>query len=352
VSDTVSAELEELTNRQRHILNLVVDHFIKTGEPVGSRTLMKAYRLPVGAATIRNEMADLEELGFLQHPHTSAGRIPTDKGYRAHVNTIESPILTNDEADTVTRLTEDYIRSNQQVQQILTSSIRLLSDVTKLVSIGAAPSFGKDQLESVQLVDIGHNRILIVLVAVSGRVETFPVQTDMQIPMSTLRRISEIINNRFANHAVDELMSGYMEIVRQIKQDFRAEVVTLFDQLISSINESFGEKLIMEGALQVVHLPEFQSWTEGPESLGDSRCELALISLIRDDSGWDSRVMIGAETKKEALTDLSLVLSHYNTGDDRKGTIGIIGPRRMNYRMAIASVDHIAKMLTEKLSLT
>lgn len=341
----------ELSARQRQILNLVVSHYIKTGEPVGSRTLVKTYRLPLGPATIRNEMADLEELGYLEHPHTSAGRVPTDKGYRAYVTTLEEPSLTPAEEDGVHKLADDYLRSNIEFQQILGSSIRLLADVTKMMSIAASPQFGQSHIEKIHLVDIGHNRVLVVLATRSGRVETVTLDITSGIPPEILGKMSETLNRCFNEHSVQEFIDGYHEVVGEIRRVYRDSVKDLLDKFLATIHGRLEDRLLIEGALQVVNLPEFKSMQEGQEFLGGQRYKNELMTLLKEEgSGSRSRVVIGEETGNPAMNDLTLVMAKYDAGDDQKGTIGIIGPRRMNYRKTIASVDQIAKILTKKLT--
>jgi heat-inducible transcriptional repressor len=349
-----------LSERQRQILNLAVTHFIKTAEPVASRTLVKHYRLDVGAATIRNEMADLEELGYLEQPHTSAGRIPTDKGYREYVNGLREFSFTETERGMLRELEQKYMSLCVEFHEVLASAIKILSEVTNMVGIAALPRIGDSQIDKIQLLDVGHRRVLIVLVTCSGMVETHVIAVDTDIPQDKLEQVSRIFNENFSHSSIRVFVESYIDVLKDLRLEYRAAIKNMLERFFDAVGGGEGEteggsdrrEVMLEGATSVFKQPEFANFERARELLTAIEYKEGIARVVGQLKGVQSSpaVRIGFETRNRILKDLSMVVTSYTSSGLEHGTIGIIGPRRMNYPKVIASVDYISKLLTRTLT--
>ena len=342
-----------LTDRQRQLLMLCVSHFIKTAEPVASRTLVKAYKLPVGAATIRNEMSDLEEMGYLEQPHTSAGRIPTDKGYREYVDNIKDFHLSDTDRVQLKSLEEKYLTVRSEFQEVLNGAVRILSEVTSMVGVAARPNIGESHIEKIQLLDVGHRRVLVVLVTCSGMVETHVIATDADLDQERLAQVSRIFNENFSHSSIKDFVGGYLDVLRDLQFEYRSAVKSLLDKFFETVGGAASDErdVVMEGATTVIRQPEFASLDRARELLSAFEGREGIIKVVSSvKSGDDTpEVRIGVESRHRVMRDLAMVVCSYTSGGLERGTIGIIGPRRMNYPRVIASVDYISKVLTRTL---
>ena len=343
-----------LTERQRQLLMLCVSHFIKTAEPVASRTLVKAYKLPVGAATIRNEMSDLEEMGYLEQPHTSAGRIPTDKGYREYVNNIKDFHLSDNDRQQLKGLEEKYLQVSGEFHELLNGAVRILSEITSMVGVAARPNIGESHIEKIQLLDVGHRRVLVVLVTSSGMVETHVIATEADLKQDQLEQVSRIFNENFSHASIKDFVGGYLEVLSGLQVEYRLAVKVLlerFFETVGAVEPSDERDVVLEGATAVMRQPEFASMERARELLSACEGKDGIIKIVTQLRGADSapEVRIGVETRQRSMRDLSMVVATYTSGGLERGTIGIIGPRRMNYPRVIASVDYISKVLTKSL---
>ena len=343
-----------LTERQRQLLMLCVSHFIKTVEPVASRTLVKTYKLPVGAATIRNEMADLEEMGYLEQPHTSAGRIPTDKGYREYVDNIKDFHLSDADKSQLRELEEKYLTVKSEFQEVLNGAVRILSEITNMVGVAARPNIGESHIEKIQLLDVGHRRVLVVLVTCSGMVETHVVATDGDLGQERLEKVSRIFNENFSNASIKDFLGGYLEVLTDLQLEYRNAVKSLLDKFFETLGSAGTDEreAVIEGATAVIRQPEFANLERARELLTSFEGKDGIIQVVTQINRSDDtpEVRIGVETRHRVMRDLAMVVTSYTSGGLERGTIGIIGPRRMNYPRVIASVDYISKVLSRTLT--
>lgn len=335
---------------------LAVSHFIKTGEPVASRTLVKAYKLPVGAATIRNEMADLEEMGYLEQPHTSAGRIPTDKGYREYVDGIKDYHLVEADRELLHALEEKYLTVSTEFQEVLNGAVRILSEVTNMVGVAAMPNLGESHIDKIQLLDVGHRRVLVVLVTCSGMVETHVIASDADLSQVQLDQVSRIFNENFSHASIKDFVGGYVEVLSHLQVEYRQAVRQLLERFFATVGAMEEEErdVVVEGATSVFKQPEFASFERARELLTAFQGREGILKVVTQMKSVDAApaVAIGVETRDRKLRDLAMVVTSYTSAGMERGTIGIIGPRRMNYPRVIASVDYISKVLTRTLTKT
>lgn len=344
-----------LSERQKQILNLAVSLFIKTGEPVASRTLVKTYQLPVGPATIRNEMADLEEMGFLEQPHTSAGRVPTDKGYRSYVDGLNRGGLTDRERSQLNGLEERYFAAAAEIQGLLTSAARILSEATQLVGVVSVPRLDEGYVERLQLVTVGRRRVMVVLATSTGLVETHVVGVDVDIPQDKLDGISRVFNENFSRASIKDLLGDNLMVLEQIQEAYRSAVAKLMKDFMGSMDTRAAQRrdILMEGANQALAQPEFAASADRAREILQTLEMGSTLGKLIGEPGETSDfpfVRIGVESRQRDLRELSVVIAPYGADDLCHGVIGIIGPRRMNYGKAMASVAHVSKELTRRLS--
>lgn len=346
-----------LTERQSSILRLAVEHFIRTAEPVSSRSLVRTYKLNLSPATIRNEMADLEEMGFLVQPHASAGRVPTDAGYRRFV----SALLESAKAETLTRkdhvdgLVRRYLLAVREAHEAVRCSVDILAQVTELVGVAFAPALEERILKKIQLLVIDDHQVLVTLVTQGNAVEPHLLAVRHPVPQEVLNRISRILNENFAGGSVELLAAGYLEVLREIEAQYRSELRSILDGFFEDAHRTpLSEQLVMTTPTSLLRQPEFHV-PGGPtlkmlEPLERREVLASVLDEVCRASDRPIFVGIGQGELEAGLADYSLVTSRYAPSQGAAGTIGIIGPRRMDYEKAIVCVEHIAAALTRLLS--
>ncbi len=342
--------LNELTEREKAVLRYVIHQFILTANPVGSRVISKKYNLGYSSATIRNIMADLEESGYLGHPHTSAGRVPTDKGYRYYVDSLMgTPKL----SPSVKNLIETSISStSKETDELLRVTSTILSDITKQLACVTYPKFDKAKLEKIQLVGLSSKRILVVLTVSSGLVKTITLEINSEIDPKNLSSIQQLLNERLSGLTFSEIRKSFRKRIKDYKSEYKP-VIRVF---LASVNEIFTdvkeyEKSIITGAKHILQHPEFEEH-EHLHSIIELIEDKDVIIHIMDDQlkmqKGDVLVSIGSEIKDRKLNDYSLIVKEYKIGE-LAGSIGIVGPKRMEYSKAVASVIYVAELLSKAL---
>ncbi len=341
----------QLSEREKAILRYVIHQFILTASPVGSRFISKRYNVGLSPATIRNIMADLEESGFLTHPHTSAGRVPTDKGYRFYVDSLmEPPMLSKREKELIDSKLENISGDTDETLKV-TSGI--LSEITDLLACVTYPKFENSVLQKIQIVRISSTRILVVLTIKSGLIRTITFEIDHKIKSSNLDAVQRLLNERLAGLTFREIRASFKE---RIKDYYKKDLKPIIRLLIDSADKIFtdfksAEKSVIAGAKNILKQPEFVSH-DSFKSIIELIEDREVIIHIMDEKLSEDKdgitVTIGKETGDEKLTDYSLVAKEYLIGD-AKGAVGIIGPKRMQYPKAVAAVIYIAQQLSKEL---
>ncbi len=336
-------------DRIHKILWAVVESYITNPDPVGSRFVTKKYEFNLSAATIRNAMADLEEMGFLQQPHTSAGRIPTDKGYRFYVDYLS---LQGSHADA--HLTNEIIRRLENIRNdidgLLEETSKMLSTFSHYLGVALSPRPEQTKLRGINLFAYKEGRIMVVLLTDEGLVKNKIVRLDSDLTQRDLNRISDYLNSEFAGQALDHIKA---RIVREMYRD-KVLCDTLIAKAIRICEEAFSfdyGNIFISGLSEVLGLPDFsdlQRIKEISRAIEDKHLIVKLIDMLSKSEGV--RVVIGSENPASELKKLSLVISSYKEGDRPIGTIGIIGPTRMDYMKAITIVDTTARFITRILS--
>lgn len=332
----------EMDERKIKILQAIINDYIMTAEPVGSRTIAKKYDLGISSATIRNEMADLEDMGYLEQPHSSAGRRPSNKGYRLYVDKLmKIPKLTPE---------EEYIIKNQilanalfEVNTIIKQATALLSGLTNLTSIVKTPSVSKSYIKYVQLLNIDSNNILFVIITDSGIIKNNVVRAGKTVSSDILATLSNILNARLKNLNCEQIN---LEVINNLRKDlegyediFNAIIPVLYESLSNGDN---GE-IYMEGATNIFNYPEYKDIEKarGFLSLLDNKDKIS--DLLNSSSNIS--IKIGTESFIEGAEECSVVSAVYNVKDRPVGEIGVIGPTRMPYSKVISVLANVVREL-------
>ena len=344
---------EPLSSRERRVLEAVIQTYVQTAEPAGSRTVSRRFGLGVSPATIRNTMSDLEEKGFLFHPHTSAGRIPTNKAYRVYVDELmnSAPVAATAERD---RLTEALAGSDSPIETILRRAAQSLGILTQELGIAMGPRLSASILRSLDLVRVSDERLLMVLALEGGAVRTVFVEVAGSIAESALAEVTKVLNERLAGLSLEDIRQSLgarlrdsvsVHEARELLNIFVEEAEALFDEQIP-----LGTEHVVIGQPSLlVEQPEFAAadrmrrlieLTERPQALAEAlkkRGETSGISIT-----------IGSEHADERLKDFTVVTAEYRTGQ-LAGVIGVIGPTRMPYQKVISLVNHTSQLLSDLL---
>lgn len=338
-----------MDERKEKVLQAIIEDYVSTAEPVGSRTLARKYRLGVSPATIRNEMADLEEQGYLEQPHTSAGRIPADKGYRYYVDTLmEDREITPEEQRLITQV---FGRRLTEVDHILRETARLLTETTRYSSLVVGPKAGRTAIKGVRLVPLEEGRALLVLVTEAGFVQDQVLDMPVEVTMMELQRISGVLNEQLRGKTVISLSRDALTALHHELDRYRALLAQTLDFLAESESQE-GDRVFVGGASRMLAQPEFRN-VEKVKRLMDLLEEEQVVHDILGATGRGRpgvAITIGEEIHYREMADCSLVTATYRVGDETLGRIGVLGPKRMEYAKVVSLVDNVTQRLSEKLS--
>ncbi|MDE2975818.1 MAG: heat-inducible transcriptional repressor HrcA [Gemmatimonadota bacterium] len=339
-----------LSRRERSVLEAVVRTYVETAEPAGSRTLSRRYDFGVSAATIRNTMADLEDDGYLTHPHTSAGRVPTDMAYRFFVDRVVKPeSLTPAEAKLIER---EVSEGDSTLERILRSATRALGILVNELGVGSVPQLDNAQLEKIDLIRVSSSKVLMVVTVRSGMVRTVYVDLPGDVPRDVLTGLQRVLNERLAGLTFVEIRRSFGERLRDAVEDPAArDILNIF---VESSDEFFGtgpgaqDQVVLGQTSAIAAQPEFATSARLKDLITlTEQKELLAKVLGKRVSGGGPYVTIGGEHAPE-LAGFTLVTSGYRLGGLR-GVVGVIGPTRMPYEKVIAIVDYTSSLVTRML---
>jgi heat-inducible transcriptional repressor len=343
--------IQELSEREKSILKHIIQQFILTAAPVGSRNIAKKYEIGLSPATVRNIMSDLEDAGYVNHPHTSAGRVPTDKGYRFYVDSlIEIQDIKNSEKDYIREKLEESIEADE----LLKVTSLLLGKITKQLACVTYPKLESGILEKIQIVSLSSVRLLVVISVKSGFVKTITLELSTEIETSKLEPIQNLLNERLSGLSLKEIRTTFNERLHDLIEDDKTSVVRLFYDSVDKIFKDVWEKdnLLISGAKNVIRQPEFED-PERFQSIIELIEDRDIIVHILEKSGDiipdQVFISIGSENEDRKLNDYSFITKEYKYGETN-GTVGIVGPKRMEYSKIIAIIGYMSKMLSEILT--
>ena len=335
-------------DRKIKILQAIINDYIRTGDPVGSRTIAKNYDLGIGSATIRNEMADLEDMGYLEQPHASAGRIPSSKGYRLYVDKLMDNQRLTEEEDL--KIKQYIIDSAMlEVDKIVRQTSALLSELTKLTCVIETPSVKKSFVKSIQLIKVDEHNIVSVFLTDTGLIKNHIMKLINKAPdVRTLTRINEVINNRLVGLSIEQIN---LEVINNLKRDL-GEYEEIFNAILpilyETLNVSDSSEVFMEGATNIFNYPEYNDINKAKEMLSLLNDKETILDLFNPQE--DITISIGDENYKPQAKECSIISAEYSFGNRPIGKIGLIGPRRINYSKVITIMAEVIKELNNILN--
>ena len=332
------------------ILRMVVQSFIDTAGPVGSRALTRRYAVGLSAASVRNTMGDLEALGYLRHPYTSAGRMPTEMGYRVFVNDLmHLPALSGMEKRLVKAKLD---RLMGDADELFRESSRILSQMSNLLGVVLSPRLSTGILERLDVVPLSHDRVMLVISVHSQLVKTIIYETKVNIRREELDRVVALLNERLAGLPLEEIRRTYADRTRGLREDKTGIVQLILNEKGVVFSDTVSGRLSQGGAQQLLMQPEFKS-TEDVQQLIQMIEDEGFVVQLFEGAGDNDRigqatVSIGSELGASQADSYSVVTARYQIGET-VGTVGILGPMRMNYERAIALVENMAQLLNRPL---
>ena len=321
----------ELDERKVKILDAVIRNYLATGEPVGSRTISKYTDLNLSSATIRNEMADLEELGYIVQPHTSAGRIPSDKGYRFYVDHLMQ------EKDREVKEMKDFvIEKTQKMDEVLKKVAKMLANNTNYATIVSAPTYSGNKVKFMQLSNVDEKHILAVIVMNSNMVKNQMIDVEEPLDNETLLKLNILLNTALNGLSLQEIS----EIVSHV-----------LDALGQTLSENEDLQIYTSGATNILKYPELSDSESAAGLLSTFEEKDELVNLVTESlsegesKGNEIQVYIGNEAPVQTMKDCSVVTATYDLGEGVKGTIGIVGPKRMDYENVVDNLKNLKSQL-------
>jgi len=338
-----------LNARHQDVLRAIVLDYIRTAEPVGSRTVSRLYGFSLSPATIRTTMADLEELGYVAQPHTSAGRIPTDRGYRFYVDALmDRPQLSQAE---VQRIVQRVEPSAGEVEGMLREAGKLLSALSPYVAVVLAPRLQESQFRRVELVSVARDRVLVILMGDAGLVHHKVVVVDEAMTQEELDRI--------ARYLTDLLQGNSLQEVRDLLLKQMAEEKAQYDRMLAralclgakALEAEPEADVYVAGAAHIADQPEFADVAKMKSLFAAFEEKSKLVKILNEClTGEDFKIFIGSEIPGRVIQGLSVIAAPYRRGDRLLGVLGVLGPTRMDYGRALALVETTARLLSRALT--
>lgn len=335
-----------LDERKTKILQAIIRNYLETGEPVGSRTISKYTDLNLSSATIRNEMADLEELGYILQPHTSAGRIPSDKGYRFYVDT-----MMEEKEREVVEMKELLLEKQDKMEVLLKQVAKVLAQNTNYATMISSPQTHHNKLKFIQLSKVNDNQILAVIVVEGNIIKNNILPVTQTLTDETLLKLNILLNTHLNGLTIEEINLGMIAAMKQqagIHSDIVSEVI---DAVAEAIKADEDLEIYTSGANNIFRYPELSDQKKASELISTFEEKQLLSELVQetlvDENNTGIQVYIGDETAISSMKDCSVVTATYELDEGMKGTIGIIGPKRMDYDKVIGVLRTLKNQLDD-----
>lgn len=331
--------------RKMNILRAIVDDYILTAAPVGSRTLSKRDDIELSPATIRNEMSDLTELGFLEQPHTSAGRVPSEKAYRLYVsNIMDRAQLTEDEAE--------YIKAHlsqrvSEVGDVIKETARMLSGITKYTSVVQMPHMKNARLKHISLVPVTEGSALAIVVTNSGATNSTLLTVPKGITTAHLEKISSLMNTRLSGYKLVDVQTTLLPLLRE---EVGEQAESVAEMLEGISNDMTRQNVEVVGAANMLDYPEYSDVAKAKSFLSELEKGEVLKEVLSDDGDVEMTIRIGKENDNPELKDCSVITVSYRVCGEQVGSMGVIGPTRMDYGKVVAVLKFMSENLGKVLS--
>ena len=334
----------ELTERKLRILQAIISDYVKTAEPVGSRTISKKYDLGISPATIRNEMADLEEMGYLTHPHTSAGRVPSDMAYRLYVNALmEKKELSKEEKNVIAQRLHSNV---YEFEKTIEHAATVLSEITNLTSFALTPSKNEDALKFINLLPVDENTVVLMIVSESGKISNTALNISVPYTEENLQLLAKTMTYNYKGKSISEVLKN--NIIESFESDITAMsglAANVMPNFMRTLEDMLNVNLYMEGLTNIFDIPEYNDLQKAKNFISMlSQKEDFTRKLIEREDGVI--VTIGTENADDIMNDCALITASYHVDGKLVGKIGVIGPTRMKY----GEVTSIIEYLTDNLS--
>jgi heat-inducible transcriptional repressor len=340
---------EQLDDRSKRILKELISLYCLTGEPVGSRTLSKRIKLGLSPATIRNVLSDLEQLGYIAQPHTSAGRVPTDQGYRFYVNYLmKNQSLNSSQKEMMVNQMQQH---SGDLQNLLLLTTELMSHFSHSIALAMTPNLEKLVLENIDFVQINSCRVLAILITRGGVVSNKIIELEEPVTQAELTRIANYIKTEFGSQTLPAIRKRILDLMKQEQTQYDHLVKKATMLWKKMLDSAIAADLVVTGASQLVHFPEFtniQATRTILEALEEKSKIVRILTQCIEGEGI--HIVIGSENRDPELKGLSLISAAYKYHGEALGTLGILGPTRMEYGRVIPLVDHLAKVVSSILS--
>ncbi len=336
--------MQELDERKTRILNAIIRNYLDTGEPVGSRTISKYSDLNLSSATIRNEMSDLEELGYILQPHTSAGRIPSDKGYRFYVDN-----LMKEKDQEVTEMKEFMIEHTERMEQVLKQMAKVLAANTNYTAMITAPSYQRNKVKFLQLSQVDEEQLLAVIVTEGNLVKNKMISTREALDNETLLKLNILLNTSLNGLSAEQINLGTIARLKEQAGIHSNIVSDVLDALAGAFQEDEDLEVYTSGTTNILKYPELSDSQKASELLNAFEEKKQLVTLVNETLASQEQtgiqVYIGDESPIQNMKDCSVVTATYQLGEGMKGTIGIIGPKRMDYENVVDNLKTLKNQL-------
>lgn len=338
----------KLTERKLRILQALIDDYILTGVPVGSRTLSKRADLGISSATIRNEMADLEEEGYLDQPHTSAGRTPSDKAYRLYVDTLMQ-VSQLDKSEV--QLIKSYFNTKMvKMAEIVDVTAKALSDMTKLISVVMAPELEKIPLKRIQIVKISERTAIVLFVFSNGIVKDSIINVPEDVSGEYMEFLSKILSETVENKALSEALVDINYVLKTDMENHRAFIYQLLESIRKNAYSDGVKNVVLGGAQNIFFHPEYQDVESARNMLKLMETKDTLYNMLKQATNMEFTIKIGSENLMPELKDMSVITATYKVKGKTIGSFGVIGPTRMNYSRVLSVLSCVGGSMNEILS--
>ncbi len=336
----------ELQERKMKILQAIIRNYLETGEPVGSRTISKYTDLNLSSATIRNEMADLEEMGLIIQPHTSAGRIPTDEGYRIYVDD-----MLREKEQEVEDMKSVLVEKEDKLENLLKQVAKLLAVNTQYASMISAPLVQRNKIKFIQLTQIDPEQVLAVIVIEGNLIRNTVIPVEEELSTETLLKLNMLLNTNLNGLSVEQINLGMIAAIKQ-QAGIHSEIVSkVIDAAAEAIRADEDLEIYTSGANNIFRYPELADQSKASQIISDFEEKQVLGSIVQDTLSEKSesgiQVYIGKEMPTQGMQDCSVVTATYELGEGMKGTVGIIGPKRMDYDKVVGVLKDIMHQLDD-----
>ena len=341
---------EDLNERGRLILEAIIEDYIESAEPIGSRSVTRRHQMGLSPATVRNVMADLEEMGYLISPHTSAGRIPTGKGYRFYIDSLlQVRQLTVQEQK---KLEQQYRFKGLRIEELLQEAGKALSAISSYTGIVMAPRLATTVFRHIEFIRLSQGKILVVFVSQTGLVQNKIIEPEESISQEELEKITNYLNHTLTGKTIQEIKEKILDEMSQEKSLYNQLLKRAFQLSGEALKDEMGGQVFIEGASNIMEQPEFFDLEKMKRLFKTFEQKSLLIDLLdRSQQADGVQIFIGSSTEYTEIEGCSLITSSYSNRQGTIGTLGVIGPNRMPYSMVIPIVDYTAKLVSQILAI-